>query len=114
MATLGDAYQDHGLVIANPDGTPKHPVLLSQEFERHVRDAALPMIRFHDLRHTYATLALQAGLNVKIVSSRLGHANVAFTLNVYSHALPEMDEEAAETFAAFMGGARVGMADSTR
>jgi integrase len=72
------------------------------------------MIRFHDLRHTYATLALQAGLNVKIVSSRLGHANVAFTLNVYSHALPEMDEEAAETFAAFIGGARVRMADSTR
>ena len=49
-----------------------------------------------------------------MVSSRLGHANVAFTLNVYSHAIPEMDKEAAETFAAFMGGARVGMADSTR
>ena len=104
MAAVGDAYQDHGLVFANEDGTPKHPVLLSQEFERHVRDAALPEIRFHDMRHTYATLALQAGINVKIVSSRLGHANVAFTLNVYSHAIPEMDEEAAETFAAFMGG----------
>lgn len=103
MAILGDAYQDHGLVFANEDGTPKHPVLLSQEFERHVRDAALPQIRLHDLRHTYATLALQAGINVKIVSSRLGHSTVAFTLDVYSHAIPEMDEEAVEMFASFMG-----------
>ena len=77
---------------------------LCQDFDRHVRAAALPTIRFHDLRHTYASLALHAGINVKVVSSRLGHANVAFTLTVYSHVIPEMDETAAETFAAFMGG----------
>jgi hypothetical protein len=46
----------------------------------------------------------EAGINVKVVSSRLGHANVAFTLTVYSHVIPEMDETAAETFATFMGG----------
>jgi integrase len=46
-----DYYQDHGLVFANEDGSPKHPVLFSQDFERHVREAALPMIRLHDLRH---------------------------------------------------------------
>jgi len=57
----------------------------------------------------YASLALHAGINVKVVSSRLGNANVAFTLTVYSHAIPEMDEAAAETFAAFIwraGGLR--------
>ncbi len=105
MAKAGGAYQDHGLVFANEDGSPKHPVLLSQEFERHVRDAALPPVRFHDLRHTYATLALQAGINVKMVSARLGHSTVAFTLDVYSHAIPEMDEQAAEIFSMFMRGA---------
>jgi integrase len=52
-------------------------------------------------------LALQAGINVKTVSSRLGHANVAFTLNVYSHAIPEMDEEAAEVFSTYMRGRMV-------
>lgn len=99
-----DYYQDHGLIFANEDGSPKHPSLFSQDFERHVRAAALPMIRLHDLRHTFATLALHAGINVKIVSSRLGHSTVAFTLDVYSHAIPEMDEEAAETFSDFMRG----------
>jgi integrase len=102
-----DYYVDHGLVFANEDGSPKHPVLFSQEFERHVRDAALPTIRFHDLRHTYASLALHAGINVKVVSSRLGHAHVAFTLTVYSHCIPEMDEDAAETFSDFMSGSAV-------
>jgi integrase len=82
MAEMGDDYSDKELIFANPDGSPKHPVLFSQEFDRHVRDAALPTIRFHDLRHTFATLALQAGINVKIVSAKLGHAHVAFTLTV--------------------------------
>ncbi len=58
--------------------------------------------------HTYATLALQAGVNVKIVSARLGHANIALALNVFSHAIPEMDEEAVETFASFMGHTSTG------
>ena len=93
MAALGDDYSDHGLIFANVDGSPKHPGLFSQDFERHVGAAAPPMIRLHDLRHTFASLALHAGMNVKIVSSRLGHANVAFTLNVYSHAIPEMGGE---------------------
>jgi integrase len=99
-----DYYDDHGLIFANEDGTPKHPVLFSQEFERHVRDGALPTIRFHDLRHTYASLALHAGINVKVVSARLGHRHVGFTLTVYSHCIPKMDEEAAETFLDFMRG----------
>ncbi len=62
------------------------------------------MIRLHDLRHTYATLALQAGINIKVVSETLGHATVGFTLDVYSHAIPAMQEEAAEQFASLISG----------
>src|SRR5690606_35536416 len=58
----------------------------------------LPRIRFHDLRHTHATMLLRAGVPVKVVSERLGHASPGFTLNVYQHVLPGMQAEAAEVF----------------
>ena len=58
------------------------------------------MIRLHDLRHIWASLALQAGVNSKVVSERLGHASVGFTLATYSHAIPGMQQDAAETVAA--------------
>ena len=56
----------------------------------------MPNIRFHDLRHTAATLMLQQGINPKVVQERLGHADISLTLNTYSHVLPSMQEEAAE------------------
>ena len=59
----------------------------------------LPAIRLHDLRHTHATLALRAGVHPKVVSERLGHATVAITLDIYSHAIPAMQEEAAARIA---------------
>ena len=68
---------------------------------RLVRAAALPPIPLHGLRHTYASLALAKGVNAAIVSRRLGHATVAFTLDIYSHVLPQVDAEAAEVIAAF-------------
>jgi integrase len=58
----------------------------------------LPVIRPHDLRHTHASLLLQAGVPVKVVSERLGHASPGFTLNVYQHVIPGMQAEAAATF----------------
>jgi len=67
-----------------------------------VRSAGLPRIRFHDLRHTHATLALAAGVHPKVVSERLGHATVAFTMDVYSHAIPALQAEAAEAVAALI------------
>ena len=76
------------------------PDLLSKWFGRHSRGAGLTPIRFHDLRHTHASLALQAGVPAKIVSERLGHATVAFTLDLYSHVIPGLQEEAAEHIAA--------------
>jgi integrase len=64
-----------------------------------VKKAMLPQIRPHDLRHTHATLALQAGVHPKVVSERLGHATVSITLDTYSHAIPAMQEEAAALIA---------------
>jgi integrase len=62
----------------------------------------LPVIRFHDLRHTHATLALAAGVHPKVVSERLGHASVGITLDTYSHAIPAMQEDAAAKVAAMI------------
>jgi integrase len=76
----------HGtdLVFTRPDGAPLHPEYVRRQFDRHISRAGLPRIRFHDLRHTHATLALQAGVHPKIVSERLGHTTVAMTLDTYS------------------------------
>jgi integrase len=62
----------------------------------------LPTIPLHGLRHTYATLALSAGVNPRIVSGRLGHSTVALTLDIYSHVLPQADQEAADKIAALI------------
>ena len=96
----GRAWQSSGLVFTREDGSLIHPDLLSKWFVRYSRGADLTPIRFHDLRHTHASLALQAGVPAKIVSERLGHATVAFTLDVYSHVIPGLQEEAAERIAA--------------
>ncbi len=87
------------LVFVKADGTSMHPDIFSQLFDRTVARIDVPAITLHDLRHTHATLLLKAGVHVKVVSERLGHANVAFTMNVYQHVLPGMQAEAADTFA---------------
>lgn len=87
------------LVFCKPDGSPYHPDWFRQVFERQVARLDIPKIRYHDLRHTYATLALRAGVHPKIVSERLGHSSVAVTLDVYSHAVPDIQAEAADTVA---------------
>ena len=74
---------------------------------------AVPKISLHDLRHTHATLLLKAGVPVKVVSERLGHANVAFTMSVYQHVLPGMQAAAAATFARLLT-ADAGQADPGR
>lgn len=84
------------------DGSPLHPERFSREFDRRIERWALPRIRLHDLRHTWATLALQAGIHPKVVSERLGHANISITLDTYSHVSPSMGADAAETVAAII------------
>jgi integrase len=96
----GSAWTNSGLVFTRENGTFIHPDLLSKWFVRYSREAGLTPIRFHDLRHTHASLALQAGVPAKVASERLGHATVAFTLDVYSHVIPGLQEEAAERIAA--------------
>ncbi len=92
---FGAAYLDHGLVCPNPNGAPMDPRLLYGHFTKCAKQAGLPAIRFHDLRHTHATIMLQLGEHPKVVSERLGHSNVNITLNTYSHVLPNMQEDAA-------------------
>ncbi len=98
-AAVGPAYEDSGLVFTHPHGSPIHPHLFSDWFKQHVRAAGLPAIRLHDLRHSYATAALAAGIPAKVVSERLGHATIAITMDTYSHVLPGLDERAAVTVA---------------
>jgi integrase len=99
-ARLGADYQDHDLVICAEDGAAIHPQSFSQSFERAVASAGVRRIRQHDLRHTHATIAVKAGVPVKVISERLGHESPAFTLKQYAHVLPGMQAEAAELIAA--------------
>ena len=94
-AEWGADYQDQDLVVAEENGEPIHPHTFSQAFERLIAKARLPTIRLHDLRHTHATLALKAGVPVKVISERLGHESPAFTLKQYAHVIPGMQAEAA-------------------
>lgn len=102
---IGPDFEDHDLVFARPDGKPQHPEHFSNAFERRVARYKLPRIRLHDLRHTWATLALEAGVDVKIVSERLGHASAKITWDIYQHVTPTMQSDAAETVARLIFGA---------
>ena len=94
------------LVFTKDDGSWLHPDTFSQLFDRTVARAKVPVISLHDLRHTHATLLLKAGVHVKVVSERLGHANVAFTMNVYQHVLPGMQAAAADAFSLLLRNQR--------
>lgn len=101
-SVMGEAYADADLVFCREDGASLHPDLFSDAFWRHAKAAQLPRIRFHDLRHTHATLALAAGIHPKVVSERLGHASITITLDTYSHAIPAMQETAASLVASLV------------
>jgi len=101
---IGPRWQDSGLVFTWPDGRPIHPHRFSKWFEQHTRAASLPKIRLHDVRHSYATAALAAGVPAKVVSERLGHANIAITMDTYGHVLPGLDAQAAGTVARLILG----------
>ena len=77
---------------------------MSERFDTLSKETKLARIRFHDLRHTHATLALQAGVHPKVVQERLGHSDISITLQTYSHVLPGMQEEAAEQVASLLFG----------
>jgi integrase len=100
---LGPGYQDEGNVFCQFDGRPHHPERFSREFDRkqryfnrHRADHQLPAITLHGLRHTWATLALGAGIDIKIVSERLNHSSTHITREIYTHVTPPMQSDAAE------------------
>ena len=91
----GPAYVDQDLVFATADGSVRPPYQVQAAFRTLVQRVGLGPVRFHDLRHTAATLMLRAGVPIKIVSTRLGHATAGLTLDTYSHVTPDMQREAA-------------------
>ena len=94
--TLPDLWNDRGLVFTSTVGTPLDPSNLTYHtFQPLLRRIGFPKIRFHDLRHTCATLLLGRNVNPKIVQEMLGHANISETMDTYSHVLPSMQESAA-------------------
>ena len=95
---LSSGYQNMNLVNASLEGTPIDPSNLRRNFNTLIEKANVPKIRFHDLRHTHASLMLQLGVNVKVISERLGHASTKITLDRYSHSLPTMQKEATTIF----------------
>jgi integrase len=97
---MGAGWTDNDLVFCHPDGTVLHPERFSRNFLETVARIGLPRIRLHDLRHGWATMALQAGIHPKAVQERLGHSNISITLGVYSHVIAGLDKEAAEQVAA--------------
>jgi integrase len=93
---VGVRLTDQTHVVAQVDGQPLQPNSLTHEFVRLLARASdLPRIRFHDLRHTHATHLLSNGVHPKVAQERLGHSSVWITLDLYSHVLPGMQEDAA-------------------
>jgi integrase len=93
---LTGLYKDHGLIFATRVGTPINPEnLVNRSFKPLLERASLPEIRFHDLRHTCATLLLGRSVHPKLVQELLGHATIAMTLDTYSHYMPSMGDQAA-------------------
>jgi integrase len=91
---LGHLLKPDDLVFSNADGQPIDPSVLSHNFARIAKRAGLKNVRFHDLRHTFASLTLLKGAKPKVISEALGHASVGFTLDTYSHIIEGMQSEA--------------------
>ncbi len=95
MLRLGVRLSDDSFVAALEDGRPMQPTFITHEWGRLIRATGLPRVRFHDLRHGHATHLLASGVHPKIASERLGHSKVNITLDLYSHVMPGMQEDAA-------------------
>jgi integrase len=96
-------WSDHGLVFPSTIGTLMSGGNLNRSFKALLKRAGLPAVRFHDLRHTCATILLRQGVNPEYVQELLGHADISLTLNVYSHVLPDMGGAAAGAMDAALG-----------
>ncbi|MFE9273917.1 tyrosine-type recombinase/integrase [Paenibacillus glucanolyticus] len=100
----GSHYEDHGLVICTKVGKPLNPRNLLRTFYKIMKKADVPKIRFHDLRHTVATLMLARNINPKVVKEILGHSDIRVTLDTYSHVLPSVHKETATQYGEMLFG----------
>jgi integrase len=91
-----DQWYERGLVFSNVYGNYFNPVTLLRTYRDLLKKAGLPRIRFHDLRHSAATILMAAGVHPKIVQERMGHSTIAMTMDIYSHVMPSMQQEVAE------------------
>lgn len=98
----GDAYSDDDLIFAHSDGTPWRPDTVSRRWRALVKASGLPPLRFHDGRHTAATLGLEAGVPIKIVSQRMGHSKTGFTQDRYQHVRKPVLDQATDTVVTFL------------
>ncbi|GAA3417746.1 tyrosine-type recombinase/integrase [Streptosporangium vulgare] len=91
-----EGYEDHGLVFARDNGRPLSPERVTEGFKRLAREVGLPVIKLHEARHTAATLGLEAGLDIKVVSAQLGHTRTRITQDLYTHVRPAVLDDGAE------------------
>lgn len=94
--TAGTNWKEWGLVFARPDGYPLDGTVVTHQFHRFLEQSGLPQRRFHDLRHSCATLLLAQGVSPRVVMEILGHSHIALTMNTYTHVVPELRRDAAQ------------------
>ena len=89
----GNRWQEHGLIFCNTYGSYFNPDRVWYLFKKLLKAAGLPNVRFHDLRHSAATVLLATKVDLKVVSELLGHSSVAITADIYAHVMPEMQQK---------------------
>ena len=103
LASGSEWRNDENWVFTDQDGSPTHPQTISNRLQKDVSTAGVPWIGLHGLRHTSATLALSAGIPLKVVSERLGHASTAITADLYQHVIPGMQRSASSKISDALG-----------
>lgn len=104
QSMIGEAWHSTGYVFTQPDGRPIDPDLVTKAFNKMVKETGVPHLTPHGLRHAYATAALEASIDPKVVSQHLGHASVSTTYDIYAHVIPELETESAKKIEAKLLG----------
>ncbi len=94
----GELYQDHNLVCPTSIGTPWNPSNLRRSLYRIIHKAGVTRVKFHELRHSHASISVKSGANIKALSTKLGHSSIRVTLDMYSHVIPGMQREGLAKF----------------
>ncbi len=100
----GEEWKESGFVFTTPEGVPLEGTTVTRHFHRHLDPAGLEQRRFHDLRHSCATLLLVQGVSPRVVMDVLGHSEIAMTMNTYSHVVPELRRDAADRMEELLHG----------